>query len=161
MAVHDNEELDDVDADYEGDLHYDPRNDPRYDLEEDLDEGEYIQVRFSVDEDGRVWGSVVKEALFRKKERRTKIVFIDRCWRGPKPTHGQELEVHIERETKPEDPRRGVLIVQPRFPEPLWGGGRMGRCVTCGTFEVPVLEKWNDVWMKCSACGAQHQRPSE
>lgn len=49
-------------------------------------------------------------------KQRSKIVFVDRGYRGPMPRSGEEWVCREVRDTKPEDPRRGALIVRPVEP---------------------------------------------
>ena len=117
-----------------------------------------ITVKFTVD-GVEIRGRVIADA---DGKARTKIVFVARSWRGPKPTHGEELSVLVAHETKPEDPRRGVLFVERIIPLAKIGGHH-AKCTKCRDYTVPAQvevkpHQWRFVrYASCERCKTFHE----
>ncbi|MFA5936074.1 MAG: hypothetical protein WC787_04460 [Patescibacteria group bacterium] len=116
---------------------------------EDCLEGREIRVRFSV-EGEKIFGRVLPQNK-RTRPVATKIVFSGRNWRGPLPTHGQELMVRVVRDTKPHDPARGALIVERRQIDGSCGG-QCAKCPDCGKHNVRQLSERPGAFLSETTC---------
>lgn len=103
------------------------------DSREDYLEGRIFRIRFSMCA-GKISGRVIRSDGTPHPDV-TKIVFPGRCWRGPLPVHGQELEVCVARDTKSHDPTRGALIVERRRIDAS-KGAQCNTCPDCGSPKV-------------------------
>lgn len=141
-----------------------------YAVDFELDEEGYQQhllVRFT-SENGSIKGRIITDAFGKS---RTKIVFpVRRGWIGDPPRDGEELKVVVIHETKPEDPRRGALLVQRDLPlvdRSNYWGAQCARCTKCGKGDVRVMpplrvgEVQHGVKLLpypiCEACGTMHR----